>query len=82
MHPLLTRVKGDVVWMYDLDYSWKSDVLLWIPTHGRTRVGRSAKTYIRSMRTLDAAKKTYQERYMIMMLTWICENSSIKGIAK
>ena len=42
------------------------DVLLWIPTHGRVKAGRPARTYIHSyVRIQDVVLKTYLGRWTI-----------------
>ena len=43
-----------------------SDVLLWIPSHGRAKVGRPARTYIQQLlRIRDVALRTYQKQWTI-----------------
>ena len=53
-------------------HCWRSrdelirDVLLWIPTHGRAKAGRPARTYISSyVRIRDVVLKTYLGRWTI-----------------
>ena len=48
----------------------RNDVLLWIPTYGRAKAGRQARTYICGMR--DVALKTCQRR-------WTIERSGERG---
>ena len=42
-----------------------SDVLLWTPTYGRAKAGRSARTYSNYVRTQDVTLKTCRRRWMI-----------------
>ena len=42
-----------------------SDSLLWTPSHGRTKAGRPALTYILQMLIRDVALKTYRKQWTI-----------------
>ena len=49
-----------------------SDVLLWIPTYGRAKAGRPARTFSSYVRIMDVALKTCQRR-------WTIERSGERG---
>ena len=42
-----------------------SDVLLWIPTYGRAKAGRPARTYSRYVKIRDVVQRTWRRRWTI-----------------
>ena len=67
--PIMKTIK--IRWTWHVGHCWRSrdkfisDVLLWTPSHGRTKTGRPGRTYSSSEPIWDVALRIWQKQWTI-----------------